>query len=288
MPKRHSEFINHLNKLLEVMTSAWLSKLIGVADSRIPEWRRGLRLPSPDTLIKLGKVALEQKLDDPFFFWALAGVDTETLLVMADKVQERRYELTGPTVPIPRFRATEQSREDAGSPIPLPTEFIPNPAATICLVKDNESTGIVDAPRGLIILDTSVEGIENLSDLWEQVVALYFTPRFPSSVEPNGIYVGRLDLYPGGFPTMPHAAVLRARLISLHETRLALADIGYYVEEEGLAGIAGDDLAALTQRWAEVRARAASKFRFPKGTKIVGKVIGRLTGHLHGPRDGGK
>ncbi len=186
MPKRHSEFINHLNELLKVMTSARLSRLIGVADSRIPEWRRGLRLPSPDTLIKLGRVALEHKLADPFFFWALAGVDTEGLRLMADSVQKRQYELAGPTVPIPRFRETLSGREEIGPPIPLPTEFIPSPETTICSLISQQSLDVVDAPKGLFIVDTSVERAENLRDLWDRVVMIRFYPALRTGF-PDGI-----------------------------------------------------------------------------------------------------
>jgi hypothetical protein len=126
-----------------------------------------------------------------------------------------------------------------------------------------------------------VEGTEDLGDLWDQVVALYFTPNI-IDFYPEGIYVGRLLLDGWSSPLRPDDAGMRANLFSLRRAEWALQDIGHYTEEGALRGIASDDHVALQQRWAEIRARALSKFRLPKGTKILGKVIGRLSGHLSG------
>jgi transcriptional regulator with XRE-family HTH domain len=286
MRKKNSQFVKHLGEALDsVQKQSELARLIGVSESRIPEWMKGTRLPSPDTLINLGKLALERGLPDPFFFWALAGVDTQTLRKMADRVRERQYELVGPTVPVPRFRETLTGREEVGPPVALPTEFLPNPLATICLLVDEKSTAVVSSPRGLVILDTSFEGVDDLSALWERVVMLRYAPTV--AAYEKGIYVGRLLLEQTS-RTWRNAEAPRFNAVLEMISRMKAADIarprhillGSCVDSEGMRGLAPEDLQGRSHRWEEIQARTRAEFRLPHGVSILAKVIGRLTGHL--------
>lgn len=280
MSKKNSRFIELLKEGLEnVGTQTALAKLIRASESRIPEWMKGDRLPSPDTLINLGKLALERGWSDPFFFWALAGVDTHILRLMADKVQKKQYELAGETVPIPCFRETTDGREEAGPPVSLPVRFLPHPDLTVCLLVDERATAIVNSPQGLFIIDASVEGAEDLSALWGHVVAL----RFPGTAYlREGVYIGRLLLIDEAYNTrQPEAARSVGRLgpLGSGEEIVEYLFIGEHLEPEGMKGLPLDDRDARNRRMGEIHVRARG-LRPEKGIRILGKVIGRLTGHL--------
>jgi DNA-binding transcriptional regulator YiaG len=257
-----------------------LADALGLRQTVVSAWETGDNVPSCEAWVKLASVAPSP---DNLWFLRQAGLDREIIIAAAKTLGENAMirPKEGEMVLIPRFRVTEHGREEAGPPVPLPSEFIANPLATLCLLTDAESTGVIDAPKGLTILDTSIEGTQDLTDLWNRVVALYFTPTPGlTGPDPEGIYVGRLLLDGHTWPRQPDAAVMRASLQSLVEWRWALSDIGYYHEDEAFKGIAPNDHVAIVQRWAEVRERAISKFKFSRGIKILGKVIGRLTGHI--------
>jgi transcriptional regulator with XRE-family HTH domain len=277
MAKKKSQFIDRLEAVLQKMKSAELARLLGVSDSRIPEWRRGRRLPPPDTLIKLGKLALERGLGDPFFFWALAGVDTQTLRRMAGNVHEEQYRTAGPTVPVPRFRYTESGREEAGPPVPLPAEFIPNVPRTICVLVDRASTAFIRAPSGLFILDTSLEGTQDLRALWDRVVIVGYAPRGPYPEWKEGMYAGRLMLSGG---RGGEGVTVHAWVIDLSDPALPSLRFGRHTEAEALKGIARGDREAEKQPIVDAVKRAESEITAGQELYVFGEVIGRLSGHI--------
>lgn len=150
MRKKNPAFLEHLKEVItKVGTQAKVAKEISASGSRIPEWNAGKRLPSADTLIRLGRVALEHSASDPFYFWALAGIDPQTLKSMASKVVEWEEEVAGPTIPIRRYRQTLEGREESGPPVSLPSEFVPRPRQTVCLDVDGAiGSDVLEAPRG--------------------------------------------------------------------------------------------------------------------------------------------
>lgn len=275
-----------------------LAARIGVSESRISEYIAGKRVPTPEAWIKLGKLALEHGLADPFFFWAQAGVDAQTLEAMASRIAEGRYPLMGDTVPIPRFRETSEGRQDAGPPVPLPVRFVPNPSATICLDVDEKSSGVVSAPRGLFVLDTSVLGTANVLAHQERVVMVYI-PQLPGSYYPKGLYAGRVRLQQRQHGSRPDWGWLgvfllplpeRSRWASLgpasYETPLRedwgheSFEIGSYEEIDVMRGVAWENDEERSGRFADMWQRVGSNFPLTEGVRIVGRVIGRLTGHL--------
>lgn len=287
--RRVGEQIRALRDSLGGMSQSGLAKKLNLRRATVAEWELGKRLPLADNFLGLAKLA---PFPDCLFFFEQIGLKPDDISRLAGTLGQKRLDeqlaapVWGEIVRIPRFRATDHGREEAGPLVPLPAEFIPNPLATLCLVNDDQSTGVIDAPKGLTILDTSIEGTEDLTKLWDRVVGLYFTPGH-LGVDPEGIYVGRLILNGHEWPTRPETAVMRASLESLVQMGWALSDIGHYHEEHALRGLAPDDSLGRAQRWAEVRARAVLNFRFPKGIKIIGKVLGRLTGHLGNPKPEG-
>src|ERR1039458_9851401 len=163
-----------------------LAAKMGVAESRISEYKAGKRRPTAEGWLALGRLALEFGLPDPFFFWHQARVDRQSLRLMANKITEDESHLTGDTIAIPRFRETERGREEAGPPVPLPLEFIPSPATTICLYVDDRSFGVVDAPRGLIILDTCILGAADVRPLQDHVVMVSYEPESQHTIGRKG------------------------------------------------------------------------------------------------------
>lgn len=124
----NAETVARVKELLDMFgRRVRLAAAVDQNESRISEWLSGKRAPTPGDWIRLGKLALEYGLAEPFFFWEQAGIDSQTVMLMAGKIVKGQYELVGNTVPVRRFRFTEQGREEAGPPIPLPAEFIPNP-----------------------------------------------------------------------------------------------------------------------------------------------------------------
>jgi len=289
MMKKNSEFISRLRGMIaELGSNAELARASGVSDSRIPEWMAGSRLPSPETLIKLGRIALERGMADPFFFWALAGMDTRTLRLMAEGVLETRYKIGGEAIAVPRFRETKQGREEAGPPVPLPAEFIPNPPSTICLVLDEKSDAVIEHPRGLLIVDTSSQSAEDVQSLWNRVVVLRYAPEeFVASAFERGLYVGRLVLSTTArsFPNAESVSLTgflqwidSEPLAQFPDPRILF--LGTYTDPVGRRGLPPGDKEAWSRRFDEIESRARSGFRFLKGVSIYGEVIGRLTGGL--------
>lgn len=267
--------------LAKVGKPVQLAAAIGVSESRIYEYMAGKRQPTPEGWLALGRLALEYGLLDPFYFWARAGVDTQALRSMAAKVQKKQYEIAGATVPVPRFRPTESGMEEAGTPVPLPTEFLPSPATTICISVDKRSPSVGNSPRGLILLDTSVEGDRWRDDLSGKVVMLDYRPR-DIGPWPLGLYMGRIMRRPGA--QLPRAIWIDIIVETLSDSSLesphVWMPVGVYVESaEALAAVSGDKekSEAIVK---EFQKRAASKLRLSEGVRILGKVIGRLTGHF--------
>ena len=261
-----------------------LAAAIGVSESRIYEYTAGKRQPTPEGWLALGKLALNYGLPDPFFFWARAGVDRQSLESMANKIIEGRSGplVKGEIIRVPRFRYTERGREEAGAPVPFAAEFVPDPANMICVIADEKSTALLDCPRGAILLDTSCEGTETLQALWNHVVLVERIPgkHIVTTVRRPGIYAGRLHLEGTGLPTITGSAGMELLLTSLIEDRWTRTEVGRYDEPKGMEGVSLDDYEAAGKRWMEVRARAISAARLYPGFRVIGEIKGRISGRI--------
>jgi transcriptional regulator with XRE-family HTH domain len=282
------------------LTQAELARALGITEQSVSGWKRGEATPSAEAFYRLGSLATRS--EDTIWFWKQAGLDDEKLLAAARKValetlkDPELFIQEGKVVLIPRYRETDKGREEAGPPVPLPAECIPNAASTICFVVDNQSLGVVDAPRGIFIVDTSIEGTENLRDLQNKVVLLYYKPHLPLSM-PEGVYAGRLFfrstvwkfgktvklVHDWNLHFLGSALIAEFLDIGSHSTELPfdLPDIW----KSGIVPMA--EFAALMkgsrkcqQVIEESSERMIDEFRMAQGNRIIGKVIGRLTGHL--------
>ncbi len=282
----NAETVARVKELLDMFgRRVRLAAAVDQNESRISEWLSGKRAPTPGDWIRLGKLALEYGLAEPFFFWEQAGIDSQTVMSMAGKIVKGQYELVGNTVPVRRFRFTEQGREEAGPPIPLPAEFIPNPASTVCIVTDDKATGVVDSPGAVFILDESEKDAPDLTPFWRQVVFARFDAEADAQRLDSGIYVGRLSLVePSLRRFRGEARIADARFHPLadilNERTLTL---GWWIDrsvKEALEAV-GDEPEPeknplVVAAWKESVERARKGLRLDRGWSIMGRVLGRL------------
>ncbi len=285
-----AERIRALRERLGDKNQADLAKRLKVTQAMVSAWESGKEVPSASFLFRLGSLA---SYPDSLWFWRRAGIEEQAVIEASNGINKGREAFSvelfkkGDVVLVPRFRETRGGREDAGAPLPFPTECIPNPTATIALVVDELSTGVVESPRGIVLIDTSWEGVEDLEPLWGRVVAVRCAGETSILHEDTyeGVYIGRLFLGDSSpLPFRPGMAMIRAALMSLDKMGWALQDVGRHEEPDRSPLIRPDDTKALRAYWEEMHDRAASKLRLFPGIRVLGKVIGRLTGQITAPK----
>jgi transcriptional regulator with XRE-family HTH domain len=304
--------IRELSGVLRCSTQEEFAARVGSKQGTVSTWLRGdeARRPSADTFIGMAGLAAQLNPKLASRFLRHAHISDETIFSIAEKLQGDQIIKvaplieTGAAVLIPRFRETEHGREEAGPPVPLPVEFVPNPPATICLLVDEDSSGVASAPKGLFILDTSIGGTRNVIEYQERVVAAYIPAptegRYPN---PNGIYVGRLKLFQRMNSRQPDRVWLNVYLVPLvvrptaerlgipsyleplNESFDETIEIGFHEEREAVSGLEWGDPNQVQARLAEIWSRVGPEFPLDEGVRIIGKVIGRLTGHLEASTD---
>jgi transcriptional regulator with XRE-family HTH domain len=275
-----------------------LAEALGLVQTVVSAWERGDNIPSSEAWVKLGNLA---PYPDNLWFWAQAGMDEQAILSAAEKLLKDRVKDPGSLVEkgsvvlVPRFRETLQGREEAGSPVPLPAEFIPNQNSTICVLIDEAARGIVNAPRGTFIVDTSVEEAQELTDLWGKAVLLDF--QLEDRSFPKGIYAGRLLLSEHVFYTGRAGGLTKqAHLDMLTRGAFASLPLGEWrhpsFDELRFQAIVGSDgvgrsrpptleeVDVIERLQRETEDRAPVEFRLPKGIRILGQLIGRLSGNV--------
>jgi transcriptional regulator with XRE-family HTH domain len=258
-----------------------LADALGLGQTVVSAWETGDNVPSCEAWVKLASVAPSP---DNLFFLRQAGLDREIIIAAAKTLKENTVirPKEGDMVQIPRYRYTEKGREEAGPPVRLEPEFVPNPEQTICLLVDEKSPRIGDCPRGLIFIDTSIEGRKWRDEFSGRVVMLDYMPK-DVGPWPLGLYMGRIFRHGPG-AQLPRAIWFDIMLETLTEEGAREVGrwlpVGHYTETaEALAAVQGDKekSEALVN---EFRQRAASSLCLGEGVRILGKVIGRLTGHL--------
>jgi len=295
--------IHELYQLLGCGTQEEFAARLGFKQGTVSTWLRGdeTRRPSADTLVRMAGLAPEPDLAGRFL--RLVNIPDDTIFSVARKLRTDRFKEAVPLVEkgeivlVPRYRYTAQGREEAGPRVPLPAEFIPERDSTICIVVDEKPSRIVSSPRGLLLVDTSVEGAQNLALLWTNVVLVELELKEASNRRfPDGLYVGRLFLRePGG---SVKDELFRLRRFA--ELDLLTGEVADYVplggwdhpsfekfrvvwtfpkheDGEEFIRIHRDELSRALK---ETKERAPIEYRLPKGVRILGQVIGRLTGHL--------
>lgn len=132
--ERDSEAIKHIAELVKrAGKRVHVAAAIDVSESRISEFLSGSRLPSPEAMVKLAKLADRYGLPSTFFFLERAGVDRQLLESAAAKIIEARSLLVGEIQAIPRIRETPEAMVQDGA-VGVSTAYISSPLSTIWLV----------------------------------------------------------------------------------------------------------------------------------------------------------
>ena len=157
---------------------------------------------------------------------------------------------------------------------------------------------MAEAPRGLYIVDRSAGDSDELGDLLHAVVILSFVARDEFIDMPSGIDMGRVWAQPGAWRDRGairfHERWSLALLTSgIQVPHIELCKVGavlpFDIPESGGSGARspiGDLFRWLRDHpdqesvFNKMRADLFALARVPPGSKILGEVIGRLTGHL--------
>jgi transcriptional regulator with XRE-family HTH domain len=294
--KRNGEIVRRI-KLLRAErgeNQKDFAKAMGVTQPMMSALEAGRDNPSPAFYLRLASVA---PYPQNLWFWEQAGIDIKKLMSASGTFSQEQSPrpLEGGTVRIPRFRETLQGREEAGLPIPLPAEFIPNPQSTVCLVVDYKATAIVDSPQAVFILDESGKDAPSLSPFLAQVIFIEHRPE--SGIDqglqaPPGIYMGRIRLSLSTQPSARMTFLATVRLTLLHgrnaPSPLTLARFEYDSSDD-LAGIDRnlDNLLndpRIVPAWRKANERALKEAKLGPDWRILGLVLGRLK--LEGVKNG--
>jgi transcriptional regulator with XRE-family HTH domain len=279
-----------ISKLRKVRgeTQGEFAKALSVTQPMVSAWEavKG-EAPSSGAYLRLGNLAT---YPENIWFWERAGIERQAMLSAFEMdLQERGTPpLIGEVIRIPRLSETLKGRESAGPAVPLPAEFIPNPGATICLMVAEASATVVDMPRGMFLLDTSIEGVRDLSQLWGRVVMVRHGGH-GEGIEgwPEGLYVGRLTLERA-------LGVSDGKDIFFYGNLAMLGrEVGHYNLPLGRCVAPGamtgyGDREDWARRIKEAEKLARAEMHLNKGIRILGKVIGHLTGHLEASGEGKK
>jgi transcriptional regulator with XRE-family HTH domain len=279
--------IHELYHLLGCGTQEEFAARVGAKQGTVSTWLRGdeTRRPSADTLVRMAGLAPEPDLAGRFL--RLVNISDDTVFSVARKLKMDRFREAatlvqkGEVVLVPRYRYTVHGKEEAGPPVPMPAEFIPSVDSTICLLVDYESsTSVRESPRGLYILNSSCEGTEDLERLWGAVIAVDYQPK---SGDPSewGVYIGRLNL------RMPSPVLYWRHLVWHADLELLLDGRKLPLGTWQHPGAKNSQYSRGSQQQTDLtdveltgNLRARRELRLQKGIEILGKIIGRLTGHL--------
>jgi hypothetical protein len=281
---KKAEVRNRIRKIMAELgfsNQAAFAKVLGFQPTTLSAWITAASLPSPDAYMTLGKMA--PRIEDSLFFWEQAGLTQGAILSAAAKIMEGRAVPVseGEIIRVPQFRETVGGREEAGPPIPLPAQFVPHALSTICLHIEENSPRVASSPQGLILLDTSVEGAEWREEFSGTVVMLDYSPKDPG-VWPVGLYMGRLFRQEplGRVGTIWIQVVLQTLTSEGTRGFDPWMSIGVYAEPVTRLGASPDDKEKWQAAVKKFEERAVGNLRLREGVRLLGKVIGRLTGHI--------
>lgn len=280
-----------IKKLRELSgkTQAEFADLLGVTQPMVSAWQSGRgRIPLGKWL-KLGNLA---PYPENVECWERAGVDGAAMRRAFEKLSREMSVAPpeGEVVHVPRIRETLAGRQTAGPPVPLATEFLPNPMSTVCMVRDEKATAFVDCPYGVFIVDESEKGAASLSRLWGRVVLASFSAEAGAPLRDSGIYAGRLTFV----ATSTKNLILAARLWPLSSNNFQEVHwLGRWVNPEAppLEHALREDNTQFDPRekpavkaaWKESVERARAEFRLDAGWAILGRVFGRI--HIEGAQN---
>ena len=280
MMARISELRRQIEKLQGKAKQADFARILGVSQSRISDWYAGRR-HTAEMYLRLAKLA---PYPDNLWFLEQAGMDEQAILSAAEGLLKERSAapVEGEIFRAGRFSEIPQGGERAGPPIPLPKEFVPNPASTVCLVVDEHSRGQGMAPFGLYGLDTSVSGTVDIRAIRNEMIMIRFDPSRPQMF-PAGLYAGTIRVH-----RQPVKAGIRIGVrLTLWPPPSNVEDdilqyffpLGVYRDQEAMSGIKPEDFGACEKRKDEIWERVGAKFPLAEGVNILGIIRAYFPSH---------
>lgn len=257
-----------------------------VSPSRVSEWESGKRPPTSEASYRLGSLA--PKIDDAIWFWKQAGLDGEKIRAAAGKMASDSFREIEPLIEkrevvlVPRYQQTAEGREEAGPPVPLATEFIPNPGSTTCFILDNRASGQKHLGNSVAAVDTSVNGANGLQVLWGEIVLVEFRPsaeRDPSLswIWPEGVFAGLLLMSPLEIGFLPPTWLAQIWPLRPSEAAggwpITIGSWKYPFKERREKALTGTSREGRRVQ-DEIHQQAATNLRPATGCIIHGRVIG--------------
>jgi DNA-binding transcriptional regulator YiaG len=274
------------------------AKALGVSQATVSCWESGKEQPSRASCLLLGLfasqagAALRPERD---WFWQRAGDYMNSMAAAGVAILRERNAppLEGEIFRVPCKRKTAQATEDAGRLLPLPTESVPNPSSTICLIVDETAANLMFHAGDLIVVDTSQNNAKDLCPFWDEIVLLEIDVRSERRVDPHFTW----GMWPAGLsmgwlqyrqlrrspPRLPLTIrfVQRSSWVAILspsddlEAEWDPRDEGTYVGhwEPFPVGTPGS-IEELEAFEAEARKQAPSKIRLEDPCRILGRVIG--------------
>lgn len=270
MMARISKLKERIKKLQGKANQADFARILGVSQSRISDWYAGRR-HTAEMYLRLAKLA---PYPDNLWFLGQAGMDEQEILSVAEALLKQRSAapMEGEIFRAGRFGEISQRGEPVGPLVPLPKEFVPNPASTVCLVVDEHSRGQGMAPFGLYGLDTSVSGTVDIRAIRNEMIMIRFDPSRPQMF-PSGLYAGTVRVH-----RQPVKAGIRigARLTlwpppsNLEDDILQhFFSLGVYRDQEAMSGVKPEEL---RRRVDEIWERVGEKFPLAEDVNILGII----------------
>ncbi len=286
MDKRtKARFAKEITALMEAraLTQVALAKLIVENPSRISEWLNGVRSPSSDALFRL---AMEAEPPKSLWFLEQAGITEEKLIAVASHVLRGREGLStelaaeGDVVLVSRYRFTEKGKEQAGKPVPVASEFLPNPGSTICIQVDKTGDHVADSPTGLFLLDESERGVDPSPFWYEDIFVDHDGSHTPRAA---GIYAAKLafthsrplgGLYHSDAFLLPLTDNWGHRRI--HVGLWSPASLEDLALQERVGTAPESENNSERDAWQQLMARGLDELRLEPGWTVLGRILGRL------------
>jgi len=293
-----SQLIKKLREDHGYSTQKAFADALGLGQTVVSAWETGDNVPSSEAWVKIGNLL---PYPDNVRCFKRAGIKPLAMLsaaagIMAEQARAAEpFWETGTVVPVRRFREILRGREKAGPDVPLPSEFLPNPDSTICLVVDRKAAEVVvDSPRAIFILDESCKGAPEPGPSDGHVVFVEHESRaasIPGQQVRREIYMGRLRFVFYVQPTAEwkfHASIVLTSLVGVPPYRKRVIGGSEYSAQNELAGLDPFDpeIAAhprVVSARNKARELALTQIELAPGWSLLGRVLGRF--HLEGQRN---
>ncbi len=217
--KKNPQVGERIKSLRGVMSQAEFADLLDVKQATVSAWEVEENPPSAEACFGLANLATDP--DDSLFFLELAGLKPQTVLSVAERIQEERSAPAkeGEVNRIPLSRMAARGIEETGARIIQPAERLPNPRLTIGITLDEGSSKFTFAAGDVVFIDSSRTQPLDLPSFFNEIVAMTFKTKgaykdTPENPWPRKLFIGRMQ--------RPQQAGVYGRLLRLETLDEAL------------------------------------------------------------------